>query len=151
LNTVSSMLVWMPTTKEFGPLGGFGDYTHHEKVATRLAIHYTRSDETPQLEPGANSDAFDNVQVRLSDGNIIFRPNLFGPNITVTQVQYHMGSADAGVKYRGFALEGEHYWRALNHYHGTNVDSVPRLWDHGFQAQASGMIVPKKAQLYVAG
>jgi Protein of unknown function (DUF3011) len=149
LNTWSSMLVWMPTTKEYGPLGGYGDYEHHERLATRIGLHYTRSDESAQPEP--NSDAFDNVQVRLSDGNIIFRPNLFGDSITVTQVAYHMGSVDAGAKYRGFSLEGEHYWRGLNHYHGPGTFGLPDLWDHGFQAQASAMVVAKRFQAYLAG
>ena len=149
LDTWSSMLVWMPTTKEFGHIGGFGDYEHHEKLATRIGVHYTRSDESAQTQP--NSDAFDNVQIRLSDGNVIFRKDLFGPGITVTRVEYQMGSADVGAKYHGFSLEGEHYWRGLNHFRGPGTSTLPDLWDHGFQAQGSAMVVPKRFQAYVAG
>ena len=46
LNTTSFMLQWLPTTGEFGLYGTFGDYDHHEKVATRLAGHYTHSPRT---------------------------------------------------------------------------------------------------------
>jgi len=30
-------LWWMPTTHEFGPNGGYGDFEHNEKLATGLA------------------------------------------------------------------------------------------------------------------
>ena len=29
---------WMPTTKEFGPKGAYGDWEMHEKVATRFGF-----------------------------------------------------------------------------------------------------------------
>ena len=61
-----------------------------------------------------------------------------------------LGSADAGVKHRGFSLEGEYYWRAINHLRGPNTDTLPNLWDHGFQLQASGMAVPKRLQIYAS-
>ena len=35
------MLQWLPTTGEFGLYGTFGDFDHHERVATRLGAHYT--------------------------------------------------------------------------------------------------------------
>jgi Protein of unknown function (DUF3011) len=65
LDTVAAALAWMPTTGEFGRAGGFGDYDQHDTLATRFAVHVTRSDETRQGQP--NTDAFDNVQIRVSD------------------------------------------------------------------------------------
>ena len=149
LNTISTMLVWMPTTHEFGTSGEFGDFDFHRKWATRIGTHYTQGDENFQGQP--NTDAFENVQIRLSDGNSIFKPNLFGDSVRITDAAYHMGSADAGIKHRGFSLEGEYYWRAINHLRGPGTDTLPNLWDHGFQLQASGMAVPKRLQLYVSG
>ena len=32
---------WMPTTKEFGPRGGYGDWEQHEKLATRIGLSWT--------------------------------------------------------------------------------------------------------------
>lgn len=62
----------MPTTHEFGR--GIGDYEMHDKLATRLGAHFAHSTETRQGQP--NTDAFDNVQIRISDGNVIFAPGL---------------------------------------------------------------------------
>ena len=120
-------------------------------MATRLGIHYTRSNEDRQEQPG--TEAPDNAQIRLSDGNIVFTPGLFGPGINVTNVVYQMESLDAGVKHRGFALEGEFYWRRLSNFRGTEIGALPfdHLTDTGFQLQGSAMVVPKTAQLYVSG
>ena len=49
-DTQSYMLQWLPTTGEFGLYGTFGDYDYHEKLATRLAVHYTQQ-HRGQTEP----------------------------------------------------------------------------------------------------
>ena len=149
LQTTSFMLNWLPTTGEFGYLGTFGDFDYHEHVATRLGGHYTQSIEDRQEQPGTNS--IENSQIRLTDGSIIFTPDLFGPGITVENVHYDMVSIDAGVKYRGFALEVEHYWRKLSDFKGTNVGGIADIRDHGFQAQFSAMAIQKTLQPYVSG
>ena len=67
-DTQSYMLQWLPTTGEFGLWGTFGDYDFHEKLATRLAVHYTSSTEDKQSQPG--TDGIENSQIRLTDGSI---------------------------------------------------------------------------------
>lgn len=149
INTTSLMLQWLPTTGEFGLYGTFGDYDQHEKTATRLAGHYTHSREDKQSQPGSNS--IENSQIRLTDGSTIFTPDLFGPGITVEQVDYDMVSVDGGVKYKGLAFEAEYYWRWLGDYAGPNTSGLADIDDHGFQVQASAMPVPKTLQLYASG
>jgi hypothetical protein len=149
LDTTSFMLQWLPTTGEFGLYGTFGDFDHHEKVATRLAAHYTQSTEDKQSQPGANS--IENSQIRLTDGSIVFTPDLFGPGITVEKVKYRMSSVDAGIKYKGLALEAEYYWRWLSDFRGVNTAGIADIDDHGFQVQSSAMAVPKTLQVYLSG
>lgn len=148
LNTVSAALIWLPTTGEFGTNGGFGDFDAHQKVATRLAVHYTSGTENRQAAP--TSDAFANVQIRLSDGTPIFSPNVFGPGIQLDDADYHMFATDAGVKLKGLSLDGEFYWRLVDSFTGTGVQNmtISRLNDHGFQTLASGMLMPKAVQAY---
>ena len=98
------MLQWLPTTGEFGLYGTFGDYDYHEKVATRVGVHYSHSLEDKQSQPGTNG--IENSQIRLTDGSVIFTPDLFGQGITVNKVDYQMMSLDAGIKYHGLSLEG---------------------------------------------
>ena len=146
-DTTSFMLQWLPTTGEFGLYGTFGDFDYHEKLATRLAIHYTHSTEDKQSQPG--SDSIENTQIRLTDGSSIFTPDLFGQGITVERVKYQMSSVDGGLKYKGLSLEAEWYWRWLSDYTGINTASIPDIDDHGYQVQASAMVVPSVLQAYV--
>jgi hypothetical protein len=146
LDTQSYTVTWMPTTGEFGLWNTFGDYDDHQKVATRIGVHYTSSREEKQSQPG--TDGIENSQIRLTDGNVIFTPDLFGPGITVNEVDYRMSSVDAGVKYQGLSLEGEYYWRWLRNFTGVNTAAIADINDHGYQLQASAMAVPKALQLY---
>jgi len=146
--TNATALVWMPTTGEFGQ--GFGDFENHQKLATRLAAHFTYSKENKQSQPNANE--FENTQLRLSDGSIIFTPNLFGPGISISDAVYKMVSIDGGVKYHGFALEGEYYpLHRLSNFQGTGTSGLRPNTDYGYQLQASAMVIPKTLQGYVGG
>jgi hypothetical protein len=149
LDTTSLMLQWLPTTGENGLYGTFGDYDYHEKVATRLAAHYTRSTEDKQSQPGTES--VENSQIRLTDGSNVFTPDLFGPGITVERVRYDMTCVDGGIKYHGLSLEVEYYWRTLSNFTGTSTAGVADINDHGFQVQSSAMVVPKVLQVYLSG
>src|SRR6478735_7811897 len=115
-DTQAYSVQWLPTTGEFGLWGTFGDYDDHQKVATRVGLHFTHSVEEKQSQPG--TEGIENSQIRLTDGSVIFTPDLFGPGITVNEVDYRMASLDAGVK------------------------------DTGYQLQTSAMVVPKTLQLY---
>src|SRR3954454_14984385 len=149
MDTQSYALTWLPTTGEFGLWGTFGDFDYHEKLATRLAIHFTHSVEDKQSQPGTN--AIENSQIRLSDGSVIFTPDLFGPGIAVETVDYKMMSVDAGIKYRGLSLEGEYYRRRLGKYAGVNVGGIPDITDTGYQLQSSAMAVKDVLQVYLSG
>ncbi len=146
-STIATALVWMPTTGEFG--AGFGDYEDHTTLATRLAAHYSRSDENKQSQP--NTQTFENTQIRLSDGTIVFTPNLFGQGLTVTDVNYNMTAFDGGIKRHGYALEGEYYMRWLSNFRDPAPMGIPTIYNNGFQMLASAMVVPKSLQVYVGG
>jgi hypothetical protein len=149
LDTTSFSLQWLPTTGEFGLYGTFGDYDYHEQVATRVGVHYTQSTEDKQSQPG--TEDVENSQIRLTDGSNVFTPDLFAPGVSVEQVHYAMSSLDAGVKYRGLSLEGEYYWRRLSDFEGANTAGIGTINDHGYQLQASGMVLRDILQAYVAG
>lgn len=148
-DTVAAGLIWTPTTGEFGR--GFGDFEWHDKVATRIAVHGTHSTETRQGQP--NTDAFDNVQLRISDGNVIFAPNLFGTDLQIEEVVYRMFAADAGVKYKGVSFDVEYYKRRLDNFatRGTGTLPFAELNDTGFQWIASAMPMRSTLQLYAGG
>jgi len=156
INTFSGALIWFPTGDfEKGFSGqGWGDFEHHDKFSTRLAVHFSHSKENKESQP--ESDQFENTQLRLSDGTVIFTPNIFGPGVTITDARYRMTTVDGGFKYRGFSVEGEYFWRWLDNFKFLDpltpmqFQSVPeRLFDHAFQLQGTAMVVPQKLQAYV--
>jgi hypothetical protein len=151
MNTVAASINYFPTTGEFGLNSAMGDFEQHQKVATRLGLRYSSSTETRQGQP--DTEGIDNVQLRTSDGSIIFSPGLFAQGVQIDQANYHMTSFDAGVKYKGFALEGEYYWRLINSFKtiGSGVLPISELQDNGFQLQASAMLIPQLLQVYVVG
>jgi hypothetical protein len=149
LCTVSSMLYWMPTTGEFGPGQGFGDYEEHDKLATLLGVHYTYSREDAQEQPGVN--AFENSQIRLSDGTLLFEPNAFNTGGRIIKATYDMLDLDAGIKWKGWSLEAEYYFRWLDDFQVTGSIPVTSLFDHGFQVYASTMLKPNYWQAYFSG
>jgi hypothetical protein len=146
-NTLASALVWNPTGSDYGI--GFGDFENHETPSTRLAAHFTRSTEDKQSQPG--TDSFENTQLRLSDGSVIFTPNLFGQGVTITQAKYKMVNFDGGLKYHGLEVLGSYYIRWLGNFQGPGTPGLRSLFDHGLEVQVSKMVVPKTAQLYLGG
>ncbi|HEX5110993.1 MAG TPA: DUF3011 domain-containing protein [Vicinamibacterales bacterium] len=148
-NTQSYMLQWLPTTGEFGLYGTFGDFDMHDQVATRFGVHYTFSTEEKQSQP--NTNGIENSQIRLTDGSIIFTPDLFAPGVTVNTVDYNMVSVDAGIKHKGRSLEAEFYWRHLNDFTGINTGGLAPMDDYGYQLQSSAMFVPRTLQGYISG
>jgi len=102
-----------------------------------------------QSQPGA--DDIDNTQIRLSNGTIVFTPGALAPGVSVSDVKYYMTDLDAGVKYRGFALEGEYYWRWLRDLKADGPLPIDSTFDHGFQAMASAMLWPETVQAYTMG
>ena len=94
---------WLPTTGEFGPRGGFGDYEDHKKLALRLGTSYTHSHENRFNQITSSSP--DNAQIRLSDGLLLFQTGALAPGVTVLDATYQLNAFDAGLKYRGAFLQ----------------------------------------------
>ncbi|MET0588615.1 MAG: hypothetical protein ABWZ75_08845 [Novosphingobium sp.] len=147
-DTYSGALWWMPTTGEFGSSNGFGDYDYHEEVATFLGGYYTHSTETAQGQPSA--DEFENSQIRLTDGTLLFSPDPFntGGRNQIEEARYRMASIDAGVKYKGFSLEGQWYWRWVDNFKTIGTVPVDKVSDNGFVVQASAMPIKDLLQVY---
>jgi hypothetical protein len=147
-NTISGALTWTPTTGEFGPGNGFGDFEEHQELATLFSAHYTSSTEDAQSQPG--TDSIENTQIRLSDGTLLFSATAFGTG-RITQARYQMAALNAAAKYKGLALELEYYGRWLDDFDVIGTIPVDDLFDQGFTLQASAMVIPKTLQVYLQG
>lgn len=145
---VSASLRWQPTTGEFGPRNGFGDFEYHKKVATQFGVSAGRSRESRyaplDLPPNA-------TQIKLSDGLNPFAFGALADSVTVTRLRYREAAIDGGVKYRGFALHTEYYFRTLDQFVATGPLPITSNYDHGFTAGTMYMAIPKKLGVYGVG
>lgn len=140
-------LTWLPTTGEFGPRGAFGDYEHHEKLATRFNLAYTYSPEGRQSLIGTPAN---NTTLRLADSLNVFDTGALAPGVTVEKTRYQLLSGAAGMKYHGIWLQGEGYARKLDQFTADRPLPVGAVRDYGFYFQAAGMVIPKRFEVYGA-
>ncbi len=145
--TYGGSLWWMPTTKEFGPRGGYGDWEWHEQLATRFGVSAVFSPEQRfadvDAEPG-------NTALRLADSVNLFETGSLAPGVTVTSADYQVMSVDAGMKYKGIFLQTEFYWRKLDNFQATGALPTDSIEDYGFYVQAAFFPIPKKLELYTS-
>ena len=142
----SISLNWQPTTGEFGPRGGNGDFEYHEKLATRFGASFCHSRENRFNNVGTPSP--DNTQVRISDGLLFFETGALASGATVIEADFDLLAVDIGFKYKGFALHSELYYRALSDF--TTEGEVPytTITDKGYTLQALYMAIPKRLCIY---
>lgn len=145
----SGNIFWMPTTHEFGPKGGTGDFEHHDKIATRFGTGYTRGRQNASTSTSGSGQP-DSTQIRMADSLLPFGQDSLVKGFNVDKVTYQMWSADAAIKRRGFFLQVQGFARQLNDFVQADGSGIPfpTILDTGFDLQLSHMIQPKKTELY---
>lgn len=139
-------LVWMPTTGEFGPRGGNGDFEEHTKLSTRFGANYCHSREN--RFNNIDTPSPDNTQVRMSDGMLFFETGALAPGVTVEEADYDMFAVDLGFKYRGLAVHTEFYNRTLSDMDADGEVPIKRIHDKGYKVEVLYMAVPKILCVY---
>lgn len=145
--TTGGSLWWMPTTHEFGPRGGYGDWENHQKLATRFGISAVNSPEERYTEIGTDPG---NTALKLADSLNLFSAGSLAPGVTVTFADYQILSLDAGFKYKGFFFQTELYKRWLSGFEADGALPVEEIVDTGFYIQTAFFPVPQKIELYFA-
>ena len=139
---------WMPTTGEFGPRGGFGDYEEHKHLATRFGTSYVHSHENRFNELTESSP--DNTQIRLSDALLLFQTGSLADGVTISDATYQVNSFDAGLKYRGAFLQTELFFRRLDRFVSDGPLPLGSVVDRGWYLQGSYMFLPKRWEVFAA-
>jgi hypothetical protein len=139
-------LWYMPTTHEFGPRGGYGDWEWHEDLATRFGVSAFRSPE--QSFRAASGASPENTTLRLADSVNLFETGALAPGVTIDTADYRVLALDAGMKYKGTFLQVEYYQRWLDEFVADGVLPVSEIKDTGFYVQASFFPIKQKLELY---
>ncbi|MFL5739787.1 MAG: hypothetical protein ACJ75B_06190 [Flavisolibacter sp.] len=144
--STSATVWWMPTTGEFGPRGGIGDFESHEKLATRFGASYNHSREDRFNNIGEPSP--DNTQVRMSDGVLFFETGALADDVTVDKADVNNVNFDAGFKYKGLGIQAEFHGRKLSNFDADGALPIKSITDYAYDLQVSYMIIPRKLCLY---
>jgi hypothetical protein len=144
----SASVWWLPSTGEFGPRGGFGDLELHDRVATRFGASTVYMRDSGYNPPGNPNPL--NTQVRLSDGVLLYETGSLADGVTVQTSDFNLLSIDLGMKYRGFHVQTEVYFRWLTDFVADGPLPVDSIFDNGFYVQASLPILPRYVHMYGA-
>jgi hypothetical protein len=152
--STSASVWWMPTTGEFGPRGGYGDFELHEELATRFGVSFTHCREDRQSQLNTTSAE---TQVKVSDGLLLYETGTLADGVTVLKADFDQAAVDAGIKINGWHFQVEYYFRNLSKFDlavanpTIDVSTVPSsIYDHGFYALASYELIQKALQIYGA-
>ena len=143
----SADLRWQPTTGEFGPRNGFGDFEFHQKLATQFGTSAATSRED---RAASDAEPPSTTQIRLSDGLIPFQTGALAPGVTVDKLTYTYLSFDASAKYRGWTFMSEYYFRWLTDFVANGPLPLSSIYDNGFMATLGRMVVPRSVNVYAA-
>jgi hypothetical protein len=147
---VTSGSVWWEPFGDFGPPGRarsmYDDYEQHQSPVIRVGTGFTRSREnrfanTSQPNP-------ENAALFNSDGVNTFATGAFAPGVTVSDTLYRMWAMDGGLKWRGFAANGQYFFRWLGEFEADGPLPLTSTYDHGGEAVLSYFVKPKKLELY---
>ena len=150
--STSASVWWMPTTGEFGPRGGNGDFEIHPDLATRFGASFVHCRESRQSNIGQASSE---TQVKISDGQLFYETGALADGVTVTEADFDEGSIDLGMKIEGLHLQVEYYFRYLSNFDAegpsAGLSTIPAsIFDHGFYALASYEVIQHALQMYAS-
>ena len=127
----------------------YDDYFASKKVRVRLGTSFTRSREDRFSNIDQSSP--DNTSIYNSDGVLTFSTGAFAPGVTVDKATYRMWAIDGGLKWNGFAVNGQYFMRWLNDFEADGPLPLASTFDHGFELSAGHFVLPRKLVLYARG
>lgn len=152
-NLAVSGSVWWEPLGNYGPPSRsrnmYDDYFASDKLRIRLGTSFTRSREDRFSNLDQSSP--ENTSLHNSDGVLTFATGAFAPGVTVDKATYRMWAIDGGMKWNGFAVNGQYYFRWLNDFEADGPLPLSATFDHGFELSAGKFVIPKTLMLYARG
>src|SRR4029079_6360981 len=152
-NLLVSGSVWWEPLGPFGPPSRarnmYDDYFAEDKLRVRFGTAFTRSREDRFSNLDQSSP--ENTSLHNSDGVLTFSTGAFAPGVTVDKATYRMLAIDGGMKWNGFAVNGQYYFRWLNDFEADGPLPLASTFDHGFELSAGKFVIPRNLMLYARG
>ncbi len=138
-----SVSVWYDLN-DFGK--PWNDNEYHENVALRIgsAFTFAREDRLSDLATASP----ENNSIFVSDGALLFATGALAPNVTVSLANYYLWAVDAGLKFRGLAVNAELYQRWLNDFDADGPLPVASMYDWGLEASVGYFVLRSTLEPY---
>jgi hypothetical protein len=130
--------VWGDVLGDYG--SGRADLSHHEELAVRLGGSFTYSpiDDSELGDPIGEADA-----VRLSNGVKLSAPGALAAGVTVDQYDIFLYAVDLSMKYRGWSMNSEAYYRSIESIKGQGGEILGSYADKGAYVDIGYFLIPQ--------
>ncbi len=134
---------WWDVLGDFGK--GFADLDCHETPVVRIGTSLVFASQEPHDDGTVQAEQ---KFVRLSDGTRLTDPGALAPGVTVNSFDVFLWSIDAAVKFAGWGVHGEYYFRWLDTF-GTTGGPIPHneLYTDGFYVDVGRMLIDQRLEL----
>jgi hypothetical protein len=130
----------------FGDYGeGYSDLEWHLAPAAQVGHSFTFAGGG--MQESAREPLAEENFVRLSDGTLLTQIGALAPGVTVNDFDIYLYSVDAALKYRGFSVNGEYFFRWLQSISGDGPLPISGFFDHGFSAETGYFLIPKRIEI----
>ena len=127
--------MWWEPWGKYGK--GAADLKGHESPVIRFGHSFAFGEQDP-VNGGVTTE--EKKDVRLTDGTRL-------TDAGVDEFDLYLQSIDFAIKYRGWSLNSEFYFRWLNDLQSNGAFSHSSLFQHGFTTDFGYMICPEKLEL----
>jgi hypothetical protein len=140
--------LWWEPWGRYGP--GPSDIENHRAPTVRIGTSTALSREANQgLRTDQQLENPEDTILRLSDGTPLFRPGALAPGVQLVSTAVQLWAIDAAIKYRGFGLSGEYFFRRLDGFqHIGGRLPFGSIFDQGGLLQAGYFLVPGKLETF---
>jgi hypothetical protein len=145
--------LWWEPLGDYGPPGKsrnmYDDYFSSPDLRIRLGTSFTSSREDRFSNLDTSSP--ENTSMYNSDGVLTFSTGAFAPDVTVQEATYRMWAIDGGMKWDGWSVNGQYYFRWVDDFFADGPIPITDMYDHGYELSAAAFIIPRKLMLYGRG
>lgn len=132
-------------TNYFDPLGNYGpqivDYDGTSQPLVRIGHSFVYSPNRG-LAPGVPLP--ETSFIRLTDGTRLTQTGALAPGVTVSDFQIYFYGVDAALKWRGWSVNAEVFWRWIEQLRGNGPLPVDDLLQQGYYVEGGRFVIPRK-------
>jgi hypothetical protein len=152
-NLLYSGSLWWEPLGDYGPPGKsrnmYDDYFATPDMRIRLGTSFTSSREDRFSNLDTSSP--ENTSMYNSDGVLTFSTGAFAPGVTVQEATYRMWAIDGGMKWNGWSVNGQYYFRWVDDFFADGPLPISEMYDNGYELSAATFVIPRTLMLYGRG